>query len=227
MTFRVKLGNHFSSEGIVNSGVPQGSVLGSLLFLIFLNDLENELTCNDLFVVDDEKLIAPRSQQPELRSSIQQALSWSRRWDLLLNASKSHPLSIGGPPDHRLALSEEEEGKRMTKCEQINAMGITANSAFTPSANVLTAANKARGMLYFIQSAFTCLTKEIFVPLYSAWVRPHTEYAIQANCPYLKKDMYYLERLRWATQRWVKGLRDLNDNDRLKDLKLQSLEKKG
>ncbi len=93
-TFRVKLGGRLSSEGIVKSGVPQGSVLGPLLFLIFINDLENELTCNHLFFADDVKLIAARSQQHELRSLIEQALNWSRRWDLPLNASKSRHLSI-------------------------------------------------------------------------------------------------------------------------------------
>ncbi len=100
------------------------------------------------------------------------------------------------------------------------------NSAFTPSANVLTAANKARGMLYFIKKSFTCPTKEIFVPLYNALLRPHLEYAIQANCPYLKKDIYHLERIQRASTRWVKGLRDLSYEDRLKELKLQSLQKK-
>ncbi len=89
-TFRVKFLGHFSSEGIVKSGVPQGSVLGPLLFLIFINDLENELTCNHLFFADDVKLISPRSQKHELRSSIEQALNWSRRWGLPINASKSH-----------------------------------------------------------------------------------------------------------------------------------------
>ncbi len=140
-----------------------------LLILIFINDLENELTCNHLFFADDVKLIAPRIQQHEVRSSIEQALNWSRRWDLPLNASKSHHLSIGDHPDDRLILSEGANGEQMTKCEQINDLGITVNSAFIPSANVLTAANKARGMLYFLKRLFTCLTKEIFLPYIESW----------------------------------------------------------
>ncbi len=130
-TFRVKLWGHLSSEGIVKSGVPHGSVLGPLLFLIFINDLENELTCNHLFFSDDVKLIAPRGQKHELRSSIEQAFNWSRRWNLPWNASKRHYLSIGCHPDERLVLSEEANSEQMTKCEQINDLGVTVKSAFT------------------------------------------------------------------------------------------------
>ncbi len=114
----------------------------------------------------------------------------------------------------------------MTKCEQINELGITVNSAFIPSANVLTAANKARGMLYFIKRSFTCLTREIFLPLYRALVRPHLEYAIQAKCPYLKKDVNHIERIQRAATRWAKGIGDLSYEERLRELKLQSLEKR-
>ncbi len=57
-------------------------------------------------------------------------------------------------------------------------------------------------------------------------VRPHLEYAIQANCPYLKKDIYHLERIQRVATRWVKGLRDLSYEERLRELNLQSREKK-
>ncbi len=57
----------------------------------------------------------------------------------------------GGTPNLRKALSEEAVGKSLQKCVQINDLVITVNAAFTLSANVLAAANKARGMVYFIK----------------------------------------------------------------------------
>ncbi len=52
-------------------------------------------------------------------------------------------------------------------------------------------------------------------------MQPHLEYAIQAICPYLKKDINHLERIQRAATRWVKGLRGLTYEERLQALKLQ------
>ncbi len=83
----------------------------------------------------------------------------------------------------------------MQKFEYINNMGIAVNSAFTSSANVLTAANKAGGMLYFIKKDHFHVS--------------HLEYAIQPKSNNSKKDIYHLERIQRAATRWVKGLRGL------------------
>ncbi len=104
--------------------------------------------------------------------------------------------------------------------------GLTVNAAFTPSANVLAPVNKTRGMLFFIKRSFTCLKNKIFIPLYSVLVRPHLEYAIQANCSYLKKDINQLESIQRAATRWVKGLRGVTYEERLQALKLQPLGKR-
>ncbi len=72
----------------------------------------------------------------------------------------------------------------------------------------------------------TCLTNQIFQPLYRALMRPHLEYAIQGNRPYLKKDTYHLERIQQTATRCAKGLKELSYEESLRELKLQSLEKR-
>ncbi len=81
-------------------------------------------------------------------------------------------------------------------------------------------------MFYFIKRSFTCLTKEIFVPLFSALVRSYLVYAIKANCPYIKKGINHLESIQRALTRWVKGLSGITYEERLQTLKLQSLGKR-
>ncbi len=75
--------------------------------------------------------------------------------------------------------------------------------------NVLTAANKARGMLYFMKRSCSCLAKEAIVPLFIALMRPHVECVIQANCSYLGSDICHLERIQRATKGWLKCVRGL------------------
>ncbi len=111
-----------------------------LHFIISAEDVHRQLThlntnkreCADEIHPKLLAIIVPRRQQYELRSLIQQALSWSRRWDLPLNVSKCQHLSIGGAPGHRLFLSEEAESKLMKKFDQVNDLGIIVNSACTP-----------------------------------------------------------------------------------------------
>ncbi len=67
------------------SGFPQGSVLGSILFLIFVNDLPDVLSDSVLLVADDVKLISARSQNGELHQNLEAAFQWSDDCDLPLN----------------------------------------------------------------------------------------------------------------------------------------------
>ncbi len=85
------------------SGVPQGSVLGPILFLIFINDLPDVLTGNGLLFADDVTLFAPRSQYNSTLQNLRAAFKWSENFDLPLNAEKCAHVPVGGPPPFPLS----------------------------------------------------------------------------------------------------------------------------
>ncbi len=76
------------------SGVPQGSVLCPMLFVIYVNDLPNRLSAVSLLYADDVKLIAPRNCHDIFQNSLNISAGWSRDWELDLNSTKSEHLPI-------------------------------------------------------------------------------------------------------------------------------------
>ncbi len=79
----------------MHSGVPQGSVIGPLLFLLFVNDLPDVLETLTLLFADDVKMVTRRSQSMNLRSSRTAAWHWSKKWNLPINPTKCNYLTIG------------------------------------------------------------------------------------------------------------------------------------
>ncbi len=77
------------------SGVPQDSVIGPILFVIYVNDLPDQLSADSLLYTDDDQLIAPQSRHDILQNSLSIRASWSRDWDLDFNLTKSEHLPTG------------------------------------------------------------------------------------------------------------------------------------
>ena len=86
------------------------------------------------------------------------------------------------------------------------------------------AASKGNQVLGIIRKNITYKEKSLNVPLYKAIVRPHLEYCIQAWSPYLRKDIYMLEKIQRRATKLIPGLRDLRYEERLKECGLTTLE---
>lgn len=105
-------------------------------------------------------------------------------------------------------------------------LGVLVREDFRPSDQCRVAAQKARGQLFQMKAALSSRKAEVFVPLYKAVVRPHLEYCVQAWAPYLKKDIYCIERVQRLATRMVAGMRGKSYKERLETLGLFSMERR-
>ena len=95
---RVCINLTFSSWTPVTSGVPQGSVLGPLLFLIYINDLDNGIVSKISKFADDTKL-CHSSRNPEevfeLQGDLNKLVDWANTWQMNFNIDKCAVMHIG------------------------------------------------------------------------------------------------------------------------------------
>ena len=95
-----------SQEYPVNAGVPQGSLLGHKVFLLYFNDLTGDIVCNISIDADDTTLCSKYDQSSDLRqelelaseleSDLQDIVDWGRQWLINFNAGKTQLVLLTG-----------------------------------------------------------------------------------------------------------------------------------
>ena len=213
-----------SSWKSVLSGVPQGSVLGPILCLVYINDLEEGVTGNILKFADDTKLFTKNKEigdKQNLQDDIDKLVKWSEKWQMLFNFGKCKCLHIG---PGNTSMNYEMGGTILSTTVKEKDLGVTMNANMKVSEQCRIAASKANQVLGMIRRNITYKDKSLIVPLYKAIVRPHLEYCIQAWNPHLRKDIDMLEKIQRRATKLIPGLRDLRCEERLKECGLTTLE---
>ena len=223
-TMQVRVHDSLSTPSAVYSGVPQGSVLGPLLFLIFINDLPDYVENECLLFADDIKLIGSAENHLSLQRDIDNVGDWVRTWDLSVNASKSQHLTNQDQP---LSIATDNNNRSdIPKCHSASDLGILTNASLLPSEQCFKAAKRARREFYTMRRCFSKLTVNNFPMIYKTFVRPHLEYAVQAWAPYLVRDIKHIEDVQRQATRFVRGIRHLTYEDRLRTLNLFSMKRR-
>ena len=221
----VCIGDVESTTMPVTSGIPQGSVLGPLLFVIYINDLPDVVDVNTLafLFADDTKAFRDIKSKPDqiiMQKDIDSLTKWSNIWLLKFHPDKCVAMQLGSSC---LPCNYVMEGHtlEMSKCEK--DLGVYIDNKLDFEKHIDEKIKKANKVLAIIRKTFTHMDAQIFCQLFKGLVRPHLEYAQSVWSPHNKNQVDRLEDVQRRATKLIPGFYDLEYPQRLRKLKLPTL----
>ena len=219
-----------SREEPVLSGVPQGTVYGPLLFLVYINDMAELVSPGTkirLFADDTilYRITNTLEDQLILQQDLKKLEQWAKDWGMRFNAGKCHVLTVNKGP-HRNPFFYELDNTVLSSVEHEKYLGCTIHQDMDWSSHVNLTATKASQTLGFIKRNLKGCPEELRRLAYVSLVRSSMEYASVIWDPYEGVDAGRLEKIQRKAVRWIKN--DYNwkhsVTDMMTELKLEPLD---
>lgn len=173
-------GGHVSQRYIATSGVPQGSNLGPLLFLIFINDLPSEVKCDHLLFADDLKIYLRITSIEDciiLQNELDRVVAWCTNNSLKLNVSKCKYLTFTRKLQF-VRFNYNVNGNIIERCTEFKDLGVIFDSQLSFSQHINYATQSASKLLGFFSRNWSCFSRiEIIKTLFYSFIRSKLEYA--------------------------------------------------
>ena len=221
---RVVVGGQMSSWKPVTSGIPQGSVLGPLLFSIFINDMPDLVNSMMKLFADDAKIFKAIESIEDIemiQEDINKLLQWSLDWQLPLNISKCKCMHYGKKnPNHNYTMG----GVPLSEGTSEVDVGVTFDAELEFRTHIKSMISKANSRVGIIKRSFSKLNKKSFKILYKSLVRPILEYCSVIWFPLNDTDANEIEKVQRRATKLVPQLRNDDYPERLRKLDLTTLQ---
>ena len=195
---RVVINGELSDWIKVTSSVVQGSVLGPVLFSIFINDLDFSIDSSHGVLIskfaDDTKLGKRINNTQDcncLQSALDQLVKWSKRWNMSLHPDKCVVIHFGRENPHHLYSID---GKVIGKVEEVRDLGITISNSASQTSHVNKIAKKGHAVLSQMKRTVTYRDSTVFASIYRTYVRPTLENCVQVWNPAKLEDIKMLRK---------------------------------
>jgi len=205
---RVMINGHFSEWLPVLSGVPQGSILGPLLFILYIDDLRSVVQSSSLKIyADDVALYAQVSSYEDcvkLQDDLNRVHAWSARWQLNLSPSKCEALNI---TNKRTPVSFDYKiGSVSVTCkEKVKYLGVVISSNLKWNDHCQQIVYRATQSLNCLRRAMYGCTDRAKAMAYLTLVRPCLEYCNVVWTLYTAKNINMVESVQRRAARWIKS----------------------
>ncbi|KAL8603552.1 hypothetical protein ACOMHN_052781 [Nucella lapillus] len=194
-----------SSPVPVESGVPQGSVLGPSLFVLYINDMPTGLSSTARLFADDtlcHKTISSITDQQALQNDLNCLAEWEQQWLMSFHPDKCQTLQVSrkrNPLPSKYTLRDHS----LEKVSKAKYLGVTITSDLSWSPHISNISNHANKTLGLLRRNLKIGSKRIKQKAYTSLVRPTLEYTSSVWDPYTDKDIKMLEKIQRRVARWV------------------------
>ncbi len=227
-TQRVILGEATSEWSSVTSGVPQGSVLGPLLFLVYINDMPDNIKNACKMYADDTKLISNDENRRELQNDLNELTKWTQLWLMQLNINKCKVMHIGkNNRETKYYLHSPDDSASVYTIDKTISerdLGIQIDNRISFEEQTSKAVGKENNMIGLLKRTFTTRDTKIWGKLYKTYIRPHLEFAVPVWNPYRQKNIDKLEKVQRRETKIPTQFRNRPYCERLKTMGLTSHE---
>ena len=226
-TQRVVLEGQKSSDVHVSSGVPQGSVLGPLLFVLYINDLPDKIKSHIKLFADDSliyKTILSPEDHEELQNDLNEAAQWCTDWLMSLNFHKCEHMKVS-LKHNTLNMGYQMHNHALTQTQCYKYLGVHLNNTLNWNTHINNIVNKANKVLYVARQALYKSSKEVKQTAYKSLVRPLLEYSSSVWDPYTTTNIDAVEKVQRKAARFCCNNYNRHDSvtDMLHTLKWDSL----
>ena len=204
-TQRVIVNGQRSSPSVVLSGVPQGSVLGPLLFLCYINDIISGISSPIKLYADDVliyRIIDNEDDCKMLQRDLDLLQTWAHKWNMSFNPVKCEFLRITNK-QNRTYFPYSIQDTLIRKVTKAKYLGVTLNNKLTWNNHIANITGKANSVYGFMHRNFNNCPSKIKSALYKSMIRPILEYAGNVWSPHCDKDIQCMERVQRRAARFA------------------------
>ena len=227
----VRLPGGVSNDHPVISGVPQGTVLGPLLFLITISDINKDISSSKLIsFADDTRIyskIADVSDCDNLQYDLNMIYDWAITNNMFFNAQKFHYVSFNtDPTGNKCNVYVNTKMDIIPHSSNVQDLGITMSSDCTFNVHINSLSKRCKNLTGWILRTFISRDKLTMLTLFKALVLSRLDYGSQLWSPHKICQINQIEKIQRAFTKHITGMYDLPYTKRLKMLNLNSLHRR-